>query len=136
MFINEPEWAIGTGGWLGDGVSLEAMLALVDETAAEIAARTRHPSTVGSASIEAAALLWVDRDLDLIQIHSYDGAALVTDAALITAAPCVVGELGTADNLTELEARGYGGVWLWSLRAEDDASALDLDAVAAWSAER
>ncbi len=141
--ITEPVWAIGTGGWLGDGVSLEAMLALVDETAAEIAARTRHPSTVGSASIEAAALLWVDRDLDLIQIHSYDGAALVTDAALITAAPCVVGELGTAsiygtlsDNLTELEARGYGGVWLWSLRAEDDASALDLDAVAAWSAER
>ena len=143
--INEPEWAIEVigGGWLGDSVSQEAMLSFVDETAAVIQDETEHPATVGSASIAATQLLWVQRDLDLLTVHSYDDAAQNTDAASLSSVSCVVGELGTAsiygslsENLTTLEQRGYGGVWLWSLRAEDDASALDLDAVADWIGAR
>ncbi|MFT5685204.1 MAG: hypothetical protein ACI8RZ_006153 [Myxococcota bacterium] len=143
--INEPEWAIeGLGsGWLGDGVSEAAMVALVDEAVAAIHDETSHPATVGSASITDAQRLWVAGDLDLIQVHSYDGAAQITDAAMLSVVPCVVGELGTAsiygslsDNLSTLEERGYGGVWLWSLRGEDEASALDLDAVADWAEGR
>ena len=143
--INEPEWGIEVvgGGWLGDSVSLEAMVAFVDESAAAIHQETAHPATLGSASIDATRLLWTQRDLDLIQVHSYDGAAQRTDAATISAAPVVVGELGTSGaygslgaNLSTLEANGYAGVWLWSMHADDEASALDLDEIAAWSASR
>lgn len=139
--INEPEWAIDgmSDGWLGASVSEAAMVALVDEAAAAIHEETVHPATVGSASIADARALWVTSGLDLIQVHSYDGAAQVTDVGTISAAACVVGELGTAsiygslaDNLDAIEERGYGGAWLWSLNGTDDASALDLDVVADW----
>jgi len=139
--INEPEWAIDgmSDGWLGNAVSAASMVALVDEAAAAIHDETIHPATVGSASIADARALWVTSDLDLIQVHSYDGAAQITDAGTISAAACVVGELGTAsvygalaDNLDAIEAQGYGGAWLWSLHGADAASALDLAAVADW----
>ena len=136
--INEPEWAIDGigGGWLGDAVPLDAMQRFVAEAAAAIHQEADQPVTVGSASVAHARTLWVSQGLDLLQVHSYDGAALSTDAAEVSQLPCIVGELGTAakygdlsDNIAAVEARGYGGVWLWSLRAEDDASDLDLEAL-------
>ena len=141
--INEPEWAIEGigGGWLGESVSLAAMQDLVAQAAAAAQETSDHPVTVGSASVSDARLLWLDQGLDLIQVHSYDGVAQHTDATSLSQTLCIVGELGTAaaygdlaENLDALKARGYDGVWLWSLRGEDTASALDLDAVADWIA--
>jgi len=141
--INEPEWAtveLG-GGWLGDGVPAADLLEFTRAATVVVREETEQRVTVGSASTAMGSALWAGEDLDFVQVHSYDGAAQTTEADHVAAgAPVVVGEVGTSveyglltDNLDALHARGYHGVWPWSLQADDDASALDLDTLAGWS---
>ncbi len=139
--INEPVWAVQGlgGGWLGDGVELEEMLRYMDASAAAVHQETAHRVTIGCASALTVPL-WADVDVDLVQLHAYDDSAFDRNAVDVCGSlPCVIGELGTSaddgdllDNIQRLADRGYDGVWPWSLRADDDASDLDLDQLAAW----
>jgi len=140
--VNEPLWAVTElgGGWLGDGVPLADMHAFTRLATAAAREETEQMITIGAASIASCELLWGHEELDLLQVHSYDGAALSTAAVVVDPdVPVVVGELGTSAeygdlgaNLSTIEGNGYAGAWPWSLLASDDASDLDLDEMAAW----
>jgi hypothetical protein len=139
--VNEPDWAIEGvgGGWLGDGVSLEAMHDLVSAATQAVHTETGQLATVGGASLLSAGSLWSDAGIDFVQVHAYEGLATQTEASLVGAGlPVVVGELGTsADhgdlgaNTDALEGLGYRGVWPWSLNADDEASELGVEELAA-----
>lgn len=128
--MNEPEWILD---------DLPEADTAIDDIVAVIRAESALPVTVGSASRQELERRWLGRGLDWLQLHAYTDPLLLPDAAEISAdAPILIGEFATAweDEAAVLDhawASGYSGAWGWSFRAEDDASDLDLDALAGWA---
>jgi hypothetical protein len=135
--FNEPEWAFdGESYGLGDHCDAEDVRAYVDEAAAGIAAVDDAPTEVGSASYAWMVQYWVDADPPVLQFHDYweDLSTLSPNLGK----PVVLGEFPTkGQDLTatlDLAAgAGFAGALPWSAYAEDDATDLDLDELAAWA---
>jgi hypothetical protein len=109
------------------------MRSFIADTASVIHAGAAQPVTVGSAHASWLSLV-AGTGLDFYQVHWYDRfdsrLPLTTPVAeLGLDRPVVLGELPTrgsawrVDDLIETARRmGYGGAWIWSLRAGDEAS--------------
>jgi hypothetical protein len=137
--INEPGWLVdGNGeGWLDGSVPLEDMQTFATELADVAREEAQQPITLGASGTDALRY-WADLPLDLWQFHLYGEILPPRADDLGLPGPVVVGELSSADPgmLATLDAAlsgGYLGAWPWSLGAEDDASELDLDDLAAWA---
>lgn len=136
--FNEPEWAMnGEYYGLGDHCSAEDVRAYADEATAAIAAVAPQPTTVGSASYAWMLQHWVAADPPVLQFHDYWEPLDMLSADL--GRPVLVGEFPTAG--TDLPATldtavsgGFAGAMPWSGFAEDDATALDREELAAWAA--
>lgn len=133
--INEPEWSTFGVGTLDPRCSVRrrAMRGFIADAASAIHAKAAQPVTVGSAHAS-----WLNlvkgTGLDFYQVHWYDrldGRLPLTTpvSELGLDRPVVLGELPTrgsawrVDDVIETARRmGYAGAWVWSLRANDDAS--------------
>ena len=98
-----------------------------------------QPVTLGASRFSRLNQYWSELPLDLWQAPLYAPEVLPPRAAALgLPGPVVVGELSSADPgmvsvLDAALAGGYLGAWPWSLRAGDDASALDLEVLAGWA---
>ncbi len=133
--INEPEWSTcGLGARRRRAcVPLDAMRALVRDTAGFVHRYTRHAVTVGSAAsswLDA----WRDLGLDFYQAHWYEHlerraplSRPVSDLALdrpvlLGEFPSRVSPLGVRQILDTAREAGYAGGFFWSVLADDDAT--------------
>jgi len=133
--INEPEWSTFGTGTIDPryAISRRAMRGFIEDAAAVVHANAQQPVTVGSAHAS-----WLNlvkgTGLDFYQVHWYDRLdprlPLTTPVSEFDLdRPIVLGELPTrgsawrVDDVIETARRmGYAGAWVWSLRADDDAS--------------
>ncbi|MEN0067446.1 MAG: hypothetical protein AAGA48_35270 [Myxococcota bacterium] len=126
--INEPEWALLDGlhaPLVADPVTLQEMWDFLFDVALPL--RGGRPLTVGSASAEDLAAIWLDAPLDLLQVHHYDVGELPLVDEYPTDLPILVGEFPTDPldlqiRLETYEALGYAGAMPWSFNAKDEAA--------------
>jgi hypothetical protein len=133
--INEPEWSTcGLGARRRRAcIPLEAMRALVGETAALVHRHTGQAVTVGSAAcnwLDA----WRDLGLDFYQAHWYEhlegraplgrpvGDLGLDRPVLLGEFPSRASSLDVRQILETARAAGYTGGFFWSVLAEDDAT--------------
>lgn len=133
--INEPEWATFGAGTLDPRFSVgrRAMRGFITDAASVLHAHATQPVTVGSAHASWLGLVR-NTGLDFYQVHWYDRldprlpiTTPVSELGLDR--PVVLGELPSrasawrVDDVIETARRmGYAGAWVWSLRADDDAT--------------
>ena len=137
--MNEPEWCLGIGPPTIVRVTFDALQVFLGEAVECVHEYSRKPATIGSAGTFGLDLVR-SRFLDFYQVHWYERfgwRALerpVADLNLGDRA-VILGEFAgrstsVAKVLDTAKRAGYQGALVWSVLADDDASAYPPDLVA------
>jgi len=137
--MNEPEWCLGIGPSTIERVTFHALQVFLGEAVECVHEYSRQPVTVGSAGTFGLDLVR-SLGLDFYQVHWYERfgwRALERPVADLDLGdrPVLLGEFAgrstsVAKVLDTAKRAGYRGALVWSVLAEDDASAYPPDLVA------
>ncbi len=136
--VNEPEWAFAGGAGFDAQLDASEMVGFVSGLVDLTHDRADQPVTLGSANAAWLGLHWLTVPFDFFQVHYYGTFPLPSADTMPGGAPILLGECSTAHDLTATldlaRDLGYAGALPWSLLADDDETADDLQELADWAA--
>jgi hypothetical protein len=137
--MNEPEWCLGIGPRTIECVTFGPLQVFLGEAVGCVHQSSRQPATIGSAGTFGLDLVR-SLGLDFYQVHWYERfgwRALERHVADLDLGdrPVILGEFAgrstsVATVLDTAKRAGYQGALVWSVLADDDASAYPPDLVA------